>query len=178
LAKARELLYHQQKGTQSITVVQRRKEQGNTPTGTGGDGAGAFNAKTDGHGVSNNTKWSTPITNKQNKSLRSANNKDGKNKKPRSDDKDSGGEESKQRREGSEEKVGQGDFTVDLELMSALLKKKSLKTKAAKEKADKKRQEDSTEKTTRRKRRQCLRLNQTKQVRKRTRKRWPSASNV
>jgi hypothetical protein len=40
---------------------------------------------------------------------------------------------------------------VDLESMSALFKKKSLKTKAAKKKADKKKQEDSAEKTTRRK---------------------------
>ena len=72
-------------------------------------------------------------------------------KKPRSDDKGSGGEESKQRRKGSKEEVGQGDFAVDLELMSASLKKKSLKTKAAKKKADKKKQEGSAEKTTRRK---------------------------
>ena len=74
-------------------------------------------------------------------------------KKPRSDDKGSGGEESKQRRKGSEEEVGQGDFAVDLKLMSASLKKKSLKTKAAKKKADKKKQEDSAEETTRRRRR-------------------------
>jgi hypothetical protein len=94
---------------------------------------------------------STPITKKGNKSLWSASNKDGQNKKPRSDDEDSGGEESKQRRKGSKEEVGQRDFAVDLELMSALLKKKSLKTKAAKKKTDKKKQEDSMEKTTRRK---------------------------
>ncbi len=117
----------------------------------GGNRAGAFNAKMDGHGVSNNTKWSTQITKKGNKSLRSACKKDGQNKKPRSDDKDSGGEESKQRRKGFKEEVGQGDFAVDLELMSASLKKKSLKIKAAKKKADKKKQEDSAEKTTRRK---------------------------
>jgi hypothetical protein len=97
----------------------------------------------DGHGVSNNTKWSTPIMKKGNKSLRSASNKDGQNKNPRSDNKDSGGEESKQRRKGSEEEVGEGEFAVDLESMSTLLKKKSLKTKAAKKKADKKKQEDS-----------------------------------
>ncbi len=138
------------KGNPISTVVQRRKEQGDTPTGTGGDRAGAFNAETDGHGVRDNTKWSTPITKKGNKSLW-ASNKDGQNKKPRSDDKDSGGEESKQRRKGSKEEVGQGDFAVDLESMSALLKKKSLNTKAAKKKADKKKQEDSAGKTTRRK---------------------------
>jgi hypothetical protein len=107
--------------------------------------------KPDGHGVGNNTKWSTPITKKGNKSLQSASNEEQQNKKPRSDDKDSGGEESKQRRKGYKEEVGQGDFAVDLELMSASLKKKSLKTKAAKKKADKKKQEDSAEKTTRRK---------------------------
>ncbi len=72
-------------------------------------------------------------------------------KKPRSDDKGSGGEESKQRRKGSKEEVGHGDFAVDLELMSALLKKMSVKTKAAKKKAHKKKQEDSLEETTRRK---------------------------
>jgi hypothetical protein len=88
---------------------------------------------------------------RENKSLWSASNKDRQNKKPRSDDKDSGGEESKQRRMGSEEEIGQGDFAVDLELMSALLNKKSLKTKAAKKKADKKKQEDRVEETTRRK---------------------------
>ncbi len=73
--------------------------------GTGGNRAGAFNAKTDGHGVSNNTKWSTPIMKKGNKSLQIVSNKDGQNKKPRSDDKDSGGE-SKKRRKGSKEEVG------------------------------------------------------------------------
>jgi hypothetical protein len=60
-------------------------------------------------------------------------------------------EGSKQRRQGSEEEVGQGDFAMDLESMSASLKKKSLKSKAAKKKADKKKQEDSAEETTRRK---------------------------
>ena len=106
------------KGNPLSMVVQRRTKQGNTPQGTGGNGAGSFSTKMDGHGVSNNTKWSTPNTTKENKSCQSVSNNDGQNKKPRSDDKDSGGEESKQQQQGSKETAGQGDFAVDLESMS------------------------------------------------------------
>jgi hypothetical protein len=51
------------------------------------------------------------------------------NKMPRSDDEDSEKEENKKGKEGSEGKEEQGGFTVNLELMSAKLKKKSTKAK-------------------------------------------------
>jgi hypothetical protein len=79
-------------------------------------------------------KWLTPITKKGSKSLWSASNNNGQNKKPRSDDKESGQEESKQKK--SEEEEEQADFTVDLESMSASMKKKSPKAKAARQNKD------------------------------------------
>jgi hypothetical protein len=63
-----------------------------------------------------------------------ASNDEGQNKKPRSDDKDLGGEESKKVNKGSEGKEEQGGFAVDLELMGAQsTKEKQLKKKAAKD---------------------------------------------
>jgi hypothetical protein len=139
------------KGNPISVVVQRRTERGDTQQGTGGKGDGSFRAKPDGHGVSNNNKWSTPNTKKGNKSRRSASNDDGQNKKARSDDNDSEGKESTQQKQGSKEMAEQGDFVVDLESMGALLKKKCLRDKAAKKKAAKKKQEESMEKTTKQK---------------------------
>jgi hypothetical protein len=139
------------KGNPITAVVQRRTECGDTQQGTGGDGNGSFCAKPDGHGVSDNNKWSIPNTKKGNKSHRSASNDDGQNKKARSDDNNSEGNESTQQKQGSKEMAEQGDFVVDLESMGALLKKKSLRNKAAKKKAAKKKQEESVEKTTKQK---------------------------
>jgi hypothetical protein len=135
-------------GNPISAVVQRHTERGDTQQGMGGDGDGSFHAKLDGHGVSNNNKWSTPKMKKGNKSRWSAGNDDGQNKKARSNDDNSEGEESTQQKQGSKETAEQGDFVVDLESMGALLKKKSLRDKAAKKKAAKKKQEESVEKTT------------------------------
>ena len=132
-------------------VVQRRTMHGDTQQDTGGAGDGSSRAKLDGHGVSNNNKWPTPNMTKQNKSLRSANKDKGQNKKTRSYDDNSGGKESTQQKQGSKEMAEQGDFVVDLESMSASLKKKSLRDKAAKKKAAKKNEEESMEKTTKQK---------------------------
>ncbi len=68
------------------------------------------------------------------KSLRteSANNDEGQNKKPRSDNKDSTGEENQEGKKGLEEEEGWGGFVVDLESMSASMKKKSTKDKSNK----------------------------------------------
>ncbi len=136
------------KGNPISVVVQRRTKHGDTQQGMGGKGNGSFRAKPDGHGVSDNNKWSTPNTKKGNKSCLSASNDDGQNKKARSNDDDSEGKESTQQKQGSKEMAEQGDFVVDLESMGALLKKKSLRDKAAKKKAAKKKQEESVEKTT------------------------------
>jgi hypothetical protein len=138
-------------GNPISAVVQRHTKHGDTQQGMGGDGDGSFCAKPDGHGVSDNNKWSTPNTKKGNKSRWSASNDDGQNKKAKSNDDDSEGEESTQQKQGSKETAEQGDFVVDLESMGALLKKKSLRDKAAKKKAAKKKQEESVEKTTKRK---------------------------
>jgi hypothetical protein len=132
-------------------VVQRRTKRGDTQQGMGGDCNGSFRTKPDGHGVSDNNKWSTPNTKKENKSPQSAGNNDGQNKKARSDDNNSEGEESTQQKQGSKETAEQGDFVVDLEFMGALLKKKSLRDKAAKKKAAKKKQEEIVEKITKKK---------------------------
>jgi hypothetical protein len=75
-----------------------------------------------------------------------ASNDEGQNKKPRSDDKDSGGEESKKVNEGSEGKEEQGGFAVDLKLMGAPLKKKSTKEKQGKKKAAKDTKEEKKKK--------------------------------
>ncbi len=132
-------------------VVQRRTERGDTQQGMGGNGDGSFRTKPDGHGVSNNNKWSTPNTKKGNESCRSVGNNDSQNKKARSNNNNSEGEESTQQKQGSKETAEQGDFVVDLESMGALLKKKCLRDKAAKKKAAKKKQEESVEKTTKQK---------------------------
>ncbi len=139
------------KGNPISAVIQRRTKRSDTQQGTGGNGDGSFRAKPDGHGVSDNNKWSTPNTKKGNKSRRSASNDDGQNKKARSDDNNSEGKESTQQKQGSKETAEQGDFVVDLESMGALLKKKSLRDKAAKKKAAKKKQEENMEKTTKQK---------------------------
>jgi hypothetical protein len=135
-------------GNPISAVVQRRTEHGDTRQSMEGNGDGSFRAKPDGHGVSDDNKWSTPNTKKGNKSCRSAGNNDSQNKKARSDDNNSEGEESTQQKLGSKETAEQGDFVVDLESMGTLLKKKSLRDKAAKKKAAKKKQEESMEKTT------------------------------
>jgi hypothetical protein len=139
------------KGNPISTVVQRRTKCGDIQQGKGGKGNGSFCAKSDGHGVSDNNKWTTPNTKRGNKSRWSASNDDGQNKKARSNDDNSEGKESTQQNQGSKETAEQGVFVVDLESMGASLKKKSLKDKAAKKKAAKKKQEESVEKTTKRK---------------------------
>jgi hypothetical protein len=77
------------------------------------------------------------------KSLRteSTNSNEGQNKKPRSDDEDSEGEENKKGKKGLEEEEGQGGFAVDLESMSASMKKKSTKAKSNKKVAKDKQEE-------------------------------------
>ena len=97
----------------------------------------------------NTNSWHTPIAKKGNKNKNSpqgVSNKDGQNnKKSRSDNEESAGEKSNKNK--SEKEKEQAGFTVDLESMSALMKKKSPKTKAAKQKKDKEKQEDSAKKT-------------------------------
>jgi hypothetical protein len=66
----------------------------------------------------------------------SSNNK-GQNKKPRSDNENSGEDEGKKVNKGTERKENQEGFAVDLELMGAQLKKKSTKGKQSKTKAPK-----------------------------------------
>jgi hypothetical protein len=94
-----------------------------------------------------------------------ASNNAGQNKKPRLDNKDSEEVENKKGMEGSGGKEKQGGFTVDLELMSATLKKKSTKVKVSKKKV-------AQDKRRYRKRRRCSSLTSyKKQVGRRTRKR-------
>jgi hypothetical protein len=111
------------------TVVQRRDEQGRPPTGKGGNKAGVV-----GDGDTNPTRWLTPITKTGGKSIRSKSTEDGRNKNPRSDNKEPGGEESTQKK--SKEEGAQAGFTVDLESMSASMKRKSPKATAARHKKD------------------------------------------
>jgi hypothetical protein len=92
-------------GNLIATVVQRPNARCGTPMGKGGNEAGE-----EGEGDKDNTKWLTPITKKGSKSLRSASNENGQNKKPRSDNEESEGEESKQKTEEEEEQAG---FVVD-----------------------------------------------------------------
>jgi hypothetical protein len=80
------------------------------------------------------TRWLTPITKTGGKSIQSKSTEDGQNKKPRSDDEESGGEESTQKK--SKEEGAQAGFVVDLESMSASMKRKSLKATAARHKKD------------------------------------------
>jgi hypothetical protein len=111
-------------GNPFLMVVQRREGQGDTPRGTSSKEV-VLSAEKDGEGDNGNTVRSTPSTKKGTKApeKESACNKEHQNKKARSDNKGSGGEESKQVRKGSEEKgEGQGGFVMDLESMSALMK--------------------------------------------------------
>ena len=103
----------------------------------GDSGAGAGGKKDDNNG------WRTPLVKKKrvksNTTPQDAEGEEGQNnKKPRSDDKESAGEQSK----GTE----QAGPIVDLESMSASMKKKSLKTQTPKQKKDKEKQEDSAKK--------------------------------
>jgi hypothetical protein len=68
-------------------------------------------------------------------------------KKPRSDNEESKGGDSRRGRKDPEEKGGDGGFVVDLELMSALMKKKGSRTIEAKKKATTQKNLDSTDKT-------------------------------
>jgi hypothetical protein len=102
-------------GNPTSMVVQRREWRGNTPRENSMDKV-VLNAEKDGEGDIVNTARSTPGTKKGTQAPRkeSARNEEHQNKKPRTDDKGSGGEKSKQGRKGSEEKGrGQGGFVVD-----------------------------------------------------------------
>ncbi len=90
-----------------MTVVQRRDRRGNTKRENSAIKV-VLNAEKDGESDNGNTARSTPGTKKDTKAPRqeSACNEEHQNKKPRSDDEGSGGEESKQGRKGLEEKGG------------------------------------------------------------------------
>jgi hypothetical protein len=85
-------------------------------------------------GDTNPLRWLIPITKVGGKSIWSKSTKDGQNKKPRSDDKELGGEESTQKK--SKEEGVQAGFAVDLESMSASMKRKSPKAIAVRHKKD------------------------------------------
>ena len=119
------------------TVIQRRVLKVGTPAGKGDSRAGV------GGQTDNNNSWCTPLVKKKrdksNTKPQGTEGKEGQNtKKPRSDDEQSVGKQSK----GTE----QAGHTVDLESMSALLRKKSPKTKISKPKKNKEKQEESTRK--------------------------------
>jgi hypothetical protein len=116
-------------GNLITTVVQRRDEQGRPPTGKGGNKAGAV-----GDGDTNPTRWSTPIMKMGGKSIWSKSTEDGQNKKPRSDNKKLGGEESTQKK--SKEEGAQAGFVVDLKSMSASMMRKIPKATTARHKKD------------------------------------------
>jgi hypothetical protein len=116
-------------GNPITTVVQRRDKQGGPPTGEGGNTVGVV-----GDRDINPTRWLTPITKMGDKSIRSKSIEDGQNKNPRSDDKESGGEESTQKK--SKEVGAQASFAVDLESMRASMKRKSPKAIAARHKKE------------------------------------------
>ncbi len=116
-------------GNPITRVVQRRDEQGRPPTGKGGNTAGAV-----GDRDTDPTRWSTPITKTGGKSIWSESTKDGQNKKPRADDKESGGEESTQKK--SQDEGAQAGFAVDLKSMSASMERKSPKATAVRHKKD------------------------------------------
>ena len=104
-------------------VIQHQELQVGTLTGMGDSGAGAGGKK------DNNNGWCTPLVKKKrDKSNTTPQNAEGKegqnNKKTRSDNKESAGEQSK----GTE----QAGPIVDLESMSAFMKKKSPKTQTPK----------------------------------------------
>ncbi len=131
------------------TVLQRRDGQGNAPRKKNGSNVEP-SAEKEGEGDKNNTVRSTSNTKKGTKALRkeSARNEEHQNKKPRSADEGSGGEDSKQVRKGSDKKGrGQGGSMVNLESMRASMKKKGSGTQAAKKKAAMKKKEDSVDKT-------------------------------
>ena len=156
-------------------VVQRCTERCDLQQDMADNGGGSARTNPDGLGVSNSNERSTPNTTKGNPSRRGASNEEGQNKKARSNEEDSGGKESAHQQQCSKETADQGDFVVDLESMSALLKKKSLRAKAAKKKAAKKKQEESTEKTTKQKRKAtCFRQTRIALEQARTRKRQQS----
>jgi hypothetical protein len=119
------------------TVFQCRELKRGTPMGKGDSGAGAGGKKDD------NNSWRTPLVKKKrdksNVTPQGVEGEEGQNnKKPRSDNKESAGEQSK----GTE----QAGHTEDLESMSALMRKKSPKTKIPKSKKSKEKQEDSAKK--------------------------------
>jgi hypothetical protein len=119
------------------TVIQRRKLQIGTPTGKGDSGAGVGGKKDD------NNSWRTPLVKKKrdksNVTPQGAEDKEGQNnKKPRSDNEESAGEQSK----GTE----QAGHTVDLKSMSASMRTKSPETKILKSKKSTEKREDSTKK--------------------------------
>ena len=140
------------KGNPISAVIQRRTKCGDRQQGTGDNRDGSSHTnKPDGHGVSNNNQCSAANMTKGNKYCQSGSNDKGQNKKARSDDNNSGGKKSTQQKQVSKETVEQRDFVVDLESISALLRKKSLRVKTAKKKSAKKKQEERVEKSTKQK---------------------------
>ena len=120
MAKARDLLSQQQQATQIETVIQRRELQVGTPTGKEDSGTGEGGKKDD------KNSWLTPLAKKKrgkrNKTPKDARGEEGQNtKKPRSDEEDSAEEQ-------SSKGTDQAGATVDLESMSASMRKKSPKT--------------------------------------------------
>ncbi len=85
------------KGNLISAVVQRCIECSDPPQDTDGNGSGSACTKPDGLGVSDINKRSTPNTTKGTKSCRDASNKEGQNKKARSNEDDLGGKESTQK---------------------------------------------------------------------------------
>ena len=111
------------------TVIQRHELQTGTTTGKGDSGTEA------GGNTDDNNSWRTPIAKKKRDKSKAtpqdAEEEEGQhNKNPRSDNKESAGER------------------VDLESMSASLRKKSPKTKIPKSKKNKEKREDSSKKPT------------------------------
>ena len=128
-------------------VIQHRKLQVvlGTPTGKEDSGTGEGGKKDD------NNSWLTPLVKKKrgkrNKTPKDTRDEEGHNtKKPRSDNEDSAGEQSKG--------TDQAGATVDLESISASMRTKSPKTTTSKSNMSKGRQEDTSKKlnqTTRKK---------------------------
>ncbi len=115
-------------GNPSDTVIQRRELQTVSPKGKGGSETEAGGKRDDAN------SWCTPIAKKKRDKSKAtsqdAEDEGGQHdKKPRSDNEDSAGEQSK----GTE----QAGHTVDLESMSTLPRKKSPKTKILKSKKSK-----------------------------------------
>ena len=82
------------KGNPISAVVQRRTKRGDPQQDMDGNGNGSARAKPCGLGVSNSNKWATPNTMKGDTPRRGASNEEGQNKKARSNEDDSEGEES------------------------------------------------------------------------------------